>query len=304
MDDLLSPAFRALSARLGQDPLRVQGPGGNTSVKIRQPDLFGDEEEILYVKGSGWDLADIQPAGFAPVRMAHLLKLARLERLSDRQMVNELKTQLTDAGAPTPSVETILHAVLPHRYVDHTHADAVLAISDSRDGEARIRACYGDSVVVIPYVMPGFELARLVAERFPAEAHAGTRGMVLLQHGIFSFGASAEESYNRMIELVARAAPWIVGEQVHQRYLYSQRVCGSECLDEGKSLALAPIWPPSVTPTRSYRAPQTTQPGAASRFGATHEGLPLPNKKSPSKWRGFGLCRLLGDYLTVTLLAW
>ncbi len=141
--------------------------------------------------------------------MAHLLKLARLERLSDRQMVNELKTQLTDASAPTPSVETILHAALPHRYVDHTHADAVLAISDSRDGEARIRACYGDSVVVIPYVMPGFELARLVAERFPAEAHAGTRGMVLLQHGIFSFGASAEESYNRMIELVAQAEDYL-----------------------------------------------------------------------------------------------
>lgn len=205
--------LRAYSSRLlGQDPSLVLHGGGNTSVKLRRTNLVGEDEDILYVKGSGWDLADIQPAGFAPVRMAHLLKLARLHRVSDRQMVNELKTQLTDAGAPSPSVETILHAALPYRYVDHTHADAVLAISDSRDGEARIRACYGDSVVVIPYVMPGFELARLVAERFPAEAHAGTRGMVLLQHGIFSFGDSAEESYLRMIELVAQAEDYLRSE--------------------------------------------------------------------------------------------
>ena len=122
--------LRVYSSRLlGQDPTLVLHGGGNTSVKIRERNLVGDEEEILYVKGSGWDLETIQAEGFAPVRMAHLLKLAQVEALSDPQMVNELATQVTHAGAPAPSVETILHAVLPHKFVDHTHADAVLAVT-------------------------------------------------------------------------------------------------------------------------------------------------------------------------------
>ena len=129
--------------------------------------LVGDDEDILYVKGSGWDLEFIEEAGFSPVRMAHLLKLAQLEALSDPQMVNELATHMTRATAPAPSVETILHALLPHKYVDHTHSDAVLAVTDTADGEKRIAEIYGDKVVIIPYVMPGFDLARLCAERFP-----------------------------------------------------------------------------------------------------------------------------------------
>ncbi len=120
-------------------------------------------------------------------------------------MVNELRTAMTLASAPTPSVEAILHAALPFKYVDHTHADAVVTLTNSRDGEALIREAYGDTAVVIPYVMPGFDLARLCAERFPAMAGPGTVGMVLLNHGIFSFGDTARESYERMIELVRRA---------------------------------------------------------------------------------------------------
>ncbi len=202
--------LRVYSSRLlGSDPSLVLHGGGNTSVKIRETSLVGEQEDILYVKGSGWDLATIERAGFTPIRMAHLLKLARLEGLSDLQMVNELKTQQTLAGAPTGSVEAILHALLPHRYVDHTHADAVVTVTNTADGEARIRDIYGDSVVVIPYVMPGFDLARLVAERFAAEAGEGTVGMVLMNHGIFSFGVDARESYVRMIELVGRAEDYL-----------------------------------------------------------------------------------------------
>ncbi|RMD78053.1 MAG: bifunctional aldolase/short-chain dehydrogenase, partial [Gammaproteobacteria bacterium] len=193
------------SRLLGREPALVLHGGGNTSVKLRQANVLGEEEDILYVKGSGWDLADIDAEGFAPVRLAHLLRLARLERLSDPEMVNELKTHCTRADAPTPSVEAILHAVLPHRYVDHTHADAVVTVTNTPDGEARVREIYGDRVVVVPYVMPGFDLAREVARRFPAEAGPQTMGMVLLQHGIFSFGETARESYERMIELVSLA---------------------------------------------------------------------------------------------------
>lgn len=197
------------SRLLGRDKSLVLHGGGNTSVKIREHSLVGEDEDILYVKGSGWDLEFIEAAGFSPVRMAHVLKLAKLDVLSDPQMVNELLTHLTRASAPAPSVETILHAILPHKYVDHTHADAVLAVTNTADGEARIREIYGDKVVVIPYVMPGFDLARLCAAKFPAEAGAGTLGMVLMNHGIFSFGATARESYDRMIELVQMAEDYL-----------------------------------------------------------------------------------------------
>jgi rhamnose utilization protein RhaD (predicted bifunctional aldolase and dehydrogenase)/NAD(P)-dependent dehydrogenase (short-subunit alcohol dehydrogenase family) len=201
---------RVYSSRLlGQDATLVLHGGGNTSVKIRERNLVGEEEEILYVKGSGWDLETIQAEGFAPVRMAPLLKLAQAETLSDPQMVNELATQVTRAGAPAPSVETILHAVLPHKFVDHTHADAVLAVTNTADGEARIREIYGDDVVIIPYVMPGFDLAKACARKFEMEAKPSTIGMVLLHHGIFSFGATAEESYGRMIALVDRAENYL-----------------------------------------------------------------------------------------------
>src|SRR5450755_1571536 len=203
-------ALRVYSSRLlGADDTLVLHGGGNTSLKQREKNLVGEEEEILYVKGSGWDLAAIQEPGFAPVRMAHLLKLARLEVLSDPQMVNELATQVTRAGAPGPSVEAILHAILPHRYVDHTHADAVLAVTNTRDGAARVREIYGDELVIIPYVMPGFDLARLCAQRLEADSHARTIGMVLLNHGIFSFGSTARESYDRMIALVSRAEAYL-----------------------------------------------------------------------------------------------
>src|SRR5262247_2955984 len=139
------------SRLLGRDKSLVLHGGGNTSVKITERNLVGEDEEILYVKGSGWDLEFIEEAGFSPVRMQHLLKLARLEALSDPQMVNELVTHMTRASAPAPSVETILHAILPYRYVDHTHADAVLSVTNTADGEARIRDLYGGRVVVIPY---------------------------------------------------------------------------------------------------------------------------------------------------------
>jgi len=197
------------SRLLGRDKSLVLHGGGNTSVKVREPNLFGEAEDILYVKGSGWDLETIEAAGFAPVRLAPAVRLASLARLSDPQMVNELRTSMTLASAPTPSVEAILHAVLPFKYVDHTHADAVVTVTNTADGEARVREIYGTSVVVIPYVMPGFDLARSCAERFPAEAGPETIGMVLLNHGIFSFGETARESYERMIHLVGLAEEYL-----------------------------------------------------------------------------------------------
>jgi rhamnose utilization protein RhaD (predicted bifunctional aldolase and dehydrogenase)/NAD(P)-dependent dehydrogenase (short-subunit alcohol dehydrogenase family) len=203
-------ALRVYTSRLlGRDKSLVLHGGGNTSVKIRERNLLRDEEDILYVKGSGWDLATIEAPGFAPVRMKHLVRLAGLEALTDPQMVNELATHVTRAGSPAPSIEAILHAIIPHKYVDHTHADAVVTVTNTADGEQRIREIYGTQVVVVPYVMPGFDLARECARRFAVEAGEDTVGMVLLNHGIFSFGATARESYERMIHLVGLAQDYL-----------------------------------------------------------------------------------------------
>ena len=203
--------LRVYSSRLlGMNPELVLHGGGNTSVKVRETNIVGEDEDILYVKGSGWDLATIETPGFTPIRMQHLLQLAKLESLSDTQMVNELKTQQTIASAPTGSVEAILHAVLPYKYVDHTHANAIVTITNLPNGEQTVRDVYGDEVVIIPYVMPGFDLARAVAQRYSAEANENTRGLVLMNHGIFSFADDAKESYETMIELVDRAEDYLL----------------------------------------------------------------------------------------------
>ena len=201
------------SRLLGQDKSLVLHGGGNTSVKLGERNCLGEDETILYVKGSGWDLEFIEPAGFAPVRLDHVLKLATLERLSDPDMVSELVTHMTRATAPAPSVETILHGCMPFRFVDHTHADAVLAITNTPGGEARIRELYGDAVIVIPYLMPGFDLAQAVAREYKRRATPRTIGMVLMKHGVFSFGDTARESYDRMIDLVDRAERYLDGRR-------------------------------------------------------------------------------------------
>jgi len=201
------------SRLLGRDKSLVLHGGGNTSVKLRERNLFGEDEDVLYVKGSGWDLETIEAAGFAPVKLDYVRRLASMPSLSDPQMVNELATHTLRSGAPAPSIETILHAILPHKYVDHTHADAVLSVSNSPDGEKRIRDIYGAKAAVIPYIMAGFDLAAYCAREFPKQATKATVGMVLLSHGVFSFSEDARESYELMIELVSMAEKYLAAKK-------------------------------------------------------------------------------------------
>jgi rhamnose utilization protein RhaD (predicted bifunctional aldolase and dehydrogenase)/NAD(P)-dependent dehydrogenase (short-subunit alcohol dehydrogenase family) len=197
------------SRLLGSDSNLVLHGGGNTSVKATSVDVTGREVAVLYVKGSGWDLAKIEPAGFAPLRLDRLRELLEVHRLSDAQMMNELRCALLDAKAPDPSVESLLHALLPFPAVQHSHADALVTLTNLDDGEKRIREVCGDSVVVVPYCMPGFDLARLCARLWPEQAHAGTVGMVLLKHGLYTFGASTREAYARHIELISMAEDYL-----------------------------------------------------------------------------------------------
>ena len=197
-------ALRVYTTRLlGRDPLLVLHGGGNTSVKTTVTDLLGDDCDVLCVKGSGWDMAEIEPAGLPAVRMGALLKLRGFTELSDEDMVRFQRSALIDPGSPNPSVETLLHAFLPHKFVDHTHSTAVLALTDQTDDQTLLADVYGDRVALVDYVKPGFDLALAAAEVF--EANADVQGMILRQHGIFSFGATAREAYERMVDLVTLA---------------------------------------------------------------------------------------------------
>ncbi len=246
------------SRLLGRDRSLVLHGGGNTSVKLREPNLFGEAEDLLYVKGSGWDLETIEAAGFTPVALDYVRRLAALPALSDPQMISELATHTMRAGAPAPSVETILHAILPHTYVDHTHADAVLSVSNAPQGEARIREIYGDRVVVIPYVMAGFDLAAYCAREYPKAVGRNTIGMVLLSHGVFSFGTDAREAYERMIELVSMS----------ERYLESRKAWGVVPGSPGAQ----PGWQPAEVAalrkeiSREAQAPMLMRMNASEKF--------------------------------------
>jgi rhamnose utilization protein RhaD (predicted bifunctional aldolase and dehydrogenase)/NAD(P)-dependent dehydrogenase (short-subunit alcohol dehydrogenase family) len=197
-------ALRVYTTRLlGGVPSLVLHGGGNTSVKTRARDVAGEEVEVLRVKGSGWDMASIEPPGLPAVRLAPLCRLSALDGLSDEDMVNAQRTNLLDASAPNPSVETLLHAFLPHKFIDHTHSNAVLAITDQPDGEAICREVYGERAALVPYIMPGFALAKKAAEVYAENPE--TEGLILLKHGIFSYGVTAQEAYERMIVLVSLA---------------------------------------------------------------------------------------------------
>jgi rhamnose utilization protein RhaD (predicted bifunctional aldolase and dehydrogenase)/NAD(P)-dependent dehydrogenase (short-subunit alcohol dehydrogenase family) len=197
-------ALRVYTTRLlGSDPRLVLHGGGNTSVKLRLPDLMGREVDVLCVKGSGADMAVIEPAGLPAVRLAELHMLLERDAMSDEEMVRAQRANLLDPMAPNPSVETLLHAFIPQRFVDHTHATAVLSLVDQPDGAARAADLYDGRMGIVPYVMPGFGLAKEAARAFAAAP--GAIGLILHKHGIFTFGETAREAYERMIEMVSLA---------------------------------------------------------------------------------------------------
>jgi len=199
-------AMRAYTSRLlGGDADLVLHGGGNTSVKVNSPDLHGDQQEVLWVKGSGWDLASMQPAGFTPLQLGPVRRLAELDTLSDDQMMRALRSASVNPDAPAPSVETITHALIPFRFVDHTHADGVVTLSNTPNGVQMLQEIYDDSVLLIPYAMPGFILAKLIAELTQDVDWGNLKALVLMNHGIFTFADDARESYDLMIQMVAMA---------------------------------------------------------------------------------------------------
>ncbi len=191
-------AERVYTSRLiGQNRDLLMHGGGNTSVKVERANLFGETERVLHVKGSGWDLDVIEAAGLPGVRLDPLLALRQLDGLSDEDMVNVQRCNLLDSTSPNPSVETLLHAFLPHTYVDHTHATPFLVLANLPNAREVCREIFGDRLGIVPYIMPGFGLAKKAAEVF--DDNPDVEGLLLLNHGHFAFGATAEESYGKIV---------------------------------------------------------------------------------------------------------
>ena len=205
-------ALRTYSARLlGADPELVLHGGGNTSVKSTFVDLFGNMKKVLHVKGSGWDLETIEPEGHPAVNLEPLIKLRKLEKLSDEDMVAIQRQNLINPNSPNPSVETLLHAFIPEKFIDHTHSISILAIANQPNAAEICKELFGDKLGIVPYVMPGFDLAisalnyyELISEKL-ALSNKKIEGLILLNHGIFTFGSTAKESYERMIKIVNKA---------------------------------------------------------------------------------------------------
>ena len=220
-------SLRVYTSRLlGSDPALVLHGGGNTSVKTKARDLFGTEHDTLFVKGSGWDLATIERQGFVPVRLADLVRLVERPSLSDSELMRAQRSALLDPGAPDPSIEAVLHAIIPFAYVDHTHADAVVAITNTPQGLDASREVFGPRLLLVPYVMPGFQLAQTVREMTRSIDWAECDGLILMSHGILTWADSARASYDRMIELVSRA------EQHLERRGAYRSVQRAECATE------------------------------------------------------------------------
>jgi rhamnose utilization protein RhaD (predicted bifunctional aldolase and dehydrogenase)/NAD(P)-dependent dehydrogenase (short-subunit alcohol dehydrogenase family) len=187
--------------------------GGNTSLKGYATNVFGEPVPALYVKASGYDLVDIEPEGHSAVDLEFLKRLRVLEDLTDAAMADEFRAHLLNPHAPTPSIETLAHAFLPHKFIDHTHADAMLAVTNQSEAAKRVQEALGEEVIILDYVKPGFKLAKAAAAAY--ESQPGSKGMVWIRHGLVTWGRTARESYEATIELVTRAEQYLARRATH-----------------------------------------------------------------------------------------
>ncbi len=201
-------ALRTYSSRLlGADPELVLHGGGNSSVKTQWRDRFGTLLDVIYVKASGCDMASISPAGHTGVLLDPVRRLLALPHLTEQEMVDEIRRNLLDWRAPTPSIETLMHAAIPAKFVDHTHANSILTLTNQRGAKELISSVLGDQVAVLPYVKAGFELAKAVNALM--KDAPDSVGLVLIQHGLVTWGDSAKTAYDRMIRLVSEAEHYL-----------------------------------------------------------------------------------------------
>ena len=205
-------AMRTYTSRLiGQEEDLVLHGGGNTSVKSEITNLLGEPCDVLFIKGSGWDLGTIEPRGFPALDLNYLKRLRPLEQLTDEEMVNQFRTHMLDSSAPGPSIETLVHTFLPHKFIDHSHADSIVTLTNMAQPEALLQEVLGEKIGILPWIMPGFPLSKKVVELY--EQQPDIEAIILLNHGIFTFAETGEEAYRRMIHYVSLAEEYIASRR-------------------------------------------------------------------------------------------
>jgi rhamnose utilization protein RhaD (predicted bifunctional aldolase and dehydrogenase)/NAD(P)-dependent dehydrogenase (short-subunit alcohol dehydrogenase family) len=225
-----------VASLIGTEDRLVLHGGGNSSVKTVHTNLLGETLPAIFVKASGYNMASIAPNGYAGLDLDHLKKLSALSELSDEDMVNEFRTHLFDARSATPSIETFVHVFVPHKFVDHTHPDAILALTNQLDGESLLKEAFGEDIAVLKYSPPGFKLAKAVAAEL--EKNPTVQAMVLMRHGLLTWGETAEVSYRITIELATRAEQYV---ERHKRNPLVTRISTSLSLAEKRLTDIAPI---------------------------------------------------------------
>jgi len=264
---------------LGADRALANVGGGNTSAKEIVLDHAGRDLTVLWVKGSGTDLATVTAAGFAGLRLDELLPLRERSAMSDAEMVDYLLRSALRPDQPRPSIETLLHAFVPAAHVDHTHPDAVIALTSTPDGRRLAEEAFGDEAVWLDYQRPGFDMSRKIGRLL--EEHPSARAVLLERHGLVTWGASGEESYEATIELVGRAARAIDaaarggfglgGQKVAEREHANGDLLLSQSLPALRGALLADAdgvvlevdrSPEAVAFASSARAPEVSQIGA------------------------------------------
>jgi rhamnose utilization protein RhaD (predicted bifunctional aldolase and dehydrogenase)/NAD(P)-dependent dehydrogenase (short-subunit alcohol dehydrogenase family) len=224
-----------VASLIGTEDRLVLHGGGNSSVKTVHTNLLGETLNAIFVKASGYNMASIAPDGYTGLDLDHLKKLSALSELSDEAMVNEFRTHLLDARSATPSIETFVHVFVPHKFVDHTHSDAILALTNQLDGASLLKEALGEDIAVLKYSPPGFKLAKAVAAEL--EKNPAVKAMVLMRHGLLTWGETAEDSYRITIELATRAEQYL---EQHNRNPLVTRISTSMSLAEKRLTKIAP----------------------------------------------------------------
>ena len=207
---------------LGGEKKLVLHGGGNTSVKTNFINIFGKDQKVIFVKGSGWDMSNLTHKGMPGLNIDPLLKSLSLKKLDDDNMVNFLRSNLIDSNSPNPSVETLLHVYLPHKFVDHTHSNAFLSLVNLKNSEEVCKKIFGNKLGIVPYVMPGFDLAKLCHRIY--NLNPNVEGLILLNHGIFTFGDTAKHSYDRMIKNVTILEKFIAKSRINIKFINPPKV--------------------------------------------------------------------------------
>lgn len=200
---------------LGRDRAVVNIYGGNTSAKLMMTDHMGRQVEVLAVKASGSDVLTIKEKGFALLKMEDIAPLFEREAMTDEEMIAYLERTVFEPGRPRQSIETLLHAFIPFKHVDHTHPDAIISLACAPDAERAARVVYGDRMAFVPYIRPGFTLSKWIGQK--VRENPNIECVVMGKHGLVTWGDDSKATYDHTIAIIQEAEDYLAEQKRGKR---------------------------------------------------------------------------------------